>query len=261
MKAEPQTQTANNCISVIVPMHNAQAFILQTIACVVNQTYRDFELLLVDDASTDGTVALVQQYLQENPDPRIRLLCLPANCGAANTRNAGLAAATGRYIAYLDADDLWVLQKLQKTLAFLKEKAAAFVFTGYEFADEAGEGTGKIVRVPAQITYRQALKNTTIFTSTVLFDTEKISKETLQMPDVKSEDTALWWKVLRGGVTAYGLDENLVRYRRAGASLSSNKAAAVARIWHLYRKVEGFGVLYSLYLSVHWALRAVLRRI
>lgn len=115
--------------------------------------------------------------------------------------------------------------------------------------------------MPEKLNYKQALKNTTIFTSTVLFDTERIPRKLLEMPRVKSEDTALWWKVLKNGYTAYGLDENLVRYRRVGKSLSSNKFEAIRRIWNLYRKVEGLGFLESAWNFCFWAARAVLRRI
>ena len=153
------------------------------------------------------------------------------------------------------------LDKLEKELAFLKEKQAAFVFTGYEFADENGKGTGKIVRVPATITYKEALKNTTIFTSTVMFDMEQLSKEQLQMPQIKSEDTALWWRILREGYVACGLDQNLVKYRRAGKSLSSNKLEALRRIWNLYRKAEGMSVPNSAWHFCFWAVRAVKRRV
>ena len=166
-----------------------------------------------------------------------------------------------RYIAYLDSDDLWVPEKLERELKFMQEKKAAFAFTGYEFADEQGKGTGKVVRVPQTLTYKQALKNTTIFTTTVMFDTEKIDKELLKMPIIKSEDTALWWKVLRCGYVAYGLDENLVKYRRVGQSLSSNKLEAVRRIWNLYRKAEGMSVLSSAWNFCFWAVRAVKRRV
>ena len=152
-------------------------------------------------------------------------------------------------------------EKLEKELAFLKEKQAAFVFTGYEFADENGKGTGKIVRVPATITYKEALKNTTIFTSTVMFDMEQLSKEQVQMPQIKSEDTALWWRILREGYVACGLDQNLVKYRRAGKSLSSNKLEALRRIWNLYRKAEGMSVPKSAWHFCFWAVRAVKRRV
>lgn len=253
--------TKDRLVSIIVPVYNVEKYIAETMDCVRNQTYTDWELLLVEDCSTDKTVQVIEDYLQRAGDVRVQLIRQPANSGAAMARNTGLDRAKGRYIAYLDSDDLWEPEKLVRQLAFMKEKNAAFCFTGYEFADENGQGLGKVVRVPETLNYKQALKNTTIFTTTVMFDTDKISKELLDMPLVKSEDTALWWKVLRNGYVAYGLDENLVRYRRAGKSLSSNKLEAIRRIWHLYRKVEGLNLFQSLYNFCFWAVRAVVRRV
>lgn len=248
-------------ISIIVPVYNAEKFIRETMDCVIAQTYPCWELLLVEDGSRDNSVEIIETYIRDSGEERIRLICQPENMGAAKARNRGLQEAKGRYIAYLDADDLWLPEKLEHELAFIREKDAAFVFTGYEFADENGKGTGKIVHVPETLNYRQALSNTTIFTTTVMFDTQKISKELLEMPVIKSEDTALWWKVLRNGYTAFGLDENLVKYRRTGKSLSSNKLEAVRRIWNLYRKAEGMGVLDSAWHFCFWAVRAVSRRL
>ena len=251
----------NRLVSIIVPVYNVEKYIVETMNCVAEQTYEDWELLLVEDCSTDETLFRITAYLQTHPDNRMRLIRQESNQGAARARNRGLQEARGRYIAYLDADDLWIPEKLERELAFMEEKGAAFVFTGYEFADEQGRGSGKIVHVPETLTYRQALKNTTIFTTTVLFDTGQLSKELLEMPIIKSEDTALWWKVLRTGVVAYGLDENLVRYRRAGKSLSSNKLEAVRRIWNLYRKAEHLSLPASAWNFCFWAVRAVWRRI
>lgn len=249
-----------NKVSIIVPVYNAQKYIEETIRSVKAQTYDNWELLLVEDGSTDDTARVLEELLQKEPDVRIRMLP-KENGGAAKARNYGLSQATGRYIAYVDADDLWSSDKLEKQLAFMEEKQAAFCFTGYEFADENGVGKGTVVRVPETLVYKQALKNTTIFTSTVMFDTQKIAKEELNMPIIKSEDTALWFKVLRTGITAYGLDENLVRYRRMGGTLSSNKLEAIRRIWNLYRKSEKLSIPYSIYNFVFWAFRAVWRRI
>lgn len=248
-------------ISIIVPVYNVENFIEETMDSVLAQTHTDWELLLVEDCSNDNTVTLIRQYMERTGDSRIRLLRQPANMGAARARNRGMQEAEGRYVSYLDADDLWVPQKLERELAFMKEKDAAFAFTGYEFADERGRGTGKVVHVPEMLTYKQALSNTTIFTTTVMFDTKKIPKEQLEMPVMKSEDTALWFKVLRSGIVAYGLDENLVKYRRAGRTLSSNKLEAIRRIWNLYRRAEGMNVISSAGHFCLWALRAVKRRI
>jgi teichuronic acid biosynthesis glycosyltransferase TuaG len=248
-------------VSIIVPVYNVEKYITETLDCVEAQTCPHWELLLVEDGSGDGTVEKIRDYLEQRKDPRIRVIHQPSNGGAARARNRGLQEAKGRYIAYLDADDLWMPEKLERELAFLKEKNAAFAFTGYEFADENGRGTGKVVHVPETLSYRQALSNTTIFTTTVMFDTEKIDRKLLEMPVMKSEDTALWFRVLRSGYTAYGLDENLVRYRRAGKSLSSNKLEALRRIWNLYRRAEGLNPVRSAYHFFFWAIRAVKRRV
>lgn len=251
----------NELVSIIVPVYNAEKFIRETMDSVMAQTYSDWELLLVEDCSSDGSADTIEKYIAEKAESRIRLIRQPSNQGAARARNRGVLEASGRYIAYLDADDLWAPEKLEHELSFMEEKGAAFAFTGYEFADEHGVGLGKVVRVPETLEYRQALSNTTIFTTTVMFDTCKISKELLEMPVIKSEDTALWWKVLRAGYTAYGLDENLAKYRRAGRTLSSNKLEALRRIWNLYRRAEGMSVADSAGHFCLWAVRAVRRRL
>lgn len=248
-------------VSIVTPVYNVEKFIRETMDSVRAQTYEDWELLLVEDGSTDGTPEVIQGYLEETGESRIRLIRQEKNAGAARARNRGVKEARGRYLAYVDADDLWAPEKLEHQLQFMAEKKAAFCFTGYEFADENGKGTGKIVKVPETINYKEALKNTTIFTSTVMFDVEQIPKEELEMPVIKSEDTALWWKVLRSGRVAYGLNENLVKYRRAGKSLSSNKLEAIRRIWNLYRKAEGMSILSSCWHFCFWAIRAVKRRV
>ncbi len=246
-------------ISIIIPVYNAEAFLDETIGSVRAQEEQDWELLLIDDCSTDGSRRIAERAA--SLDKRIRLIAQTANGGAAKARNRGVEEAQGRYIAFLDGDDLWQPGRLSRELSFMRKTGAGFVFCGYEFADERGRGTGKVVRVPPTLDYRQALRNTTIFTSTVLFDTEKIPKELIHMPSVKSEDTAAWWNILRHGHTAFGLDENLVLYRRSTGTLSSNKIEAVRRIWSLYRNTEGLSLAYSLYNFVFYAVRAVLRRI
>lgn len=248
-------------VSIVVPVYNAAKYVKATVMSVVGQTYENWELLLVDDGSTDGSSEIIKQLEQEDNLGRIKVLFPKEHGTAARARNYGLSHAIGQYIAFLDADDLWEPQKLEKEMDFMREKQAGFVFTGYEFANAEGEGTGKIVKVPDTLNYRQALKNTTIFTSTVLFDTKIVDKELIFMPEIKSEDTATWYRILRNGHIAYGLNENLVKYRRVANSLSSNKIEAVRRIWNLYRKAEKLSLIYSAYNFVFWAVRAVLRRI
>ena len=251
----------NKMVSIVVPVYNAEKYIVETMDSVLAQTYTDWELVLVLNGCVDSSEEIVMRYKAEHPDKNILVIAERENKGAAMARNRGVNEASGRYIAYVDADDIWMKEKLEHQIQFMQEKDAAFVCSGYEFADEHAKGTGKIVHVPATLNYRQALKNTTIFTSTVIFDTKKLPKEKIQMPDIKSEDTALWWKVLREGTLVYGLDENLVLYRRPKNSLSSNKLEAIRRVWNLYRKSEKLSVVYSAYNFCFWAVRAVLRRV
>lgn len=251
-----------NTVSIIIPVYQLEKYIVQTMDCVLAQTYTDWELIMVEDGGTDRSADIIKEYIAEKGiSDRARLIMQTEDTGAAAARNRGVTESKGRYIAYLDGDDVWMKDKLEKELMFMKEKDAAFVFTGYEFADADAVGNGKVVKVPDSLNYKQALKNTTIFTSTVMFDTYKIPREKLMMPKIKSEDTALWWRLLREGNIAYGLDENLVLYRRPGKSLSSNKLEAIRRIWMLYRKAEHLNIFKSAYYFVFWAVRAVKRRV
>ena len=259
-------------VSIIVPVYMAEAYIAETIEMVRRQTYKNWELILVDDASPDDSAEIIQEAASqklsgENPETdrfskgRIHLIKKEKNEGAARARNTGIENANGRYIAFLDADDVWKPDKLEKELAFIKDRQAEFVFTAYEFGDEEARGLGKIVNVPERLTYRKALSRTVIFTSTVMFDMSKLSKELIRMPEVESEDTATWWKILRAGYVAYGLNEALVIYRRPKKSLSSNKFKAMKRIWNLYRKEERLTIPVSMFCFCLWAMRATLRRI
>ena len=248
-------------ISIIVPVYNAAAYLTDTVEMVRRQTYREWELLLVDDASTDGSREVMEALLRKTPDERIRLICKEKNEGAAAARNTGLENARGRYIAFLDADDVWKEDKLKLQLQFMTEEEAGFVFTAYEFGNERAEGTGKVVHVPGALTYRRALSRTVIFTSTVLLDTQIVARELIRMPQVASEDSATWWQILRAGHTARGMDQVLVIYRRPKESLSSNKWKAIRRIWNLYRRVERLSPVESMVYFTGWAVRAVLRRL
>ncbi len=276
-------------ISIIVPVYRAADYIAEAVAMVQAQTWQAWELLLVEDCSPDNSAEVIRSTLQREMESlssgdwrrelesrpgirlietytgaggqRITLICKEKNEGAARARNTGLSMAQGRYIAFLDADDVWHVDKLEKEMHFLQDRQAGFVFTAYEFGDEQARPTGKVVHVPAELTYRQALSRTVIFTTTVLFDRKKIPDGLLHMPVVESEDTATWWQILREGYTAYGLDEVLAVYRRPAQSLSSNKITAVRRIWNLYRRQEKLSVAASAWYFVMWAYRATMRRL
>lgn len=248
-------------ISIVVPVYNAAKYIEQTVSMVQKQTYTDWELILVEDCSKDESRKVLQNLENSLRDSRIRVIYKEKNEGAAKARNTGVMAATGEYLAFLDADDIWKETKLEKELAFMKQKDVAFVFTSYEFGDEQGNGTGKFVNVPDTLNYKQALSRTVIFTSTTLFDLKKLGKELVTMPVVPSEDSATWWQILRAGYTAYGFQEVTTVYRRPPKSLSSNKGKAIQRIWYLYRKVERLSLPVSIFCFIGWAVRATLRRL
>ena len=249
-------------VSIIVPVYRAKEYIANTIDHVRNQTYIDWELILVDDHSCDGTAEEIKRLIGEYDDERIKLIECNENHGAAYARNTGLDSAHGRYIAFLDADDVWYPDRLKTGMDFMSEHPeAGFVFSAYEFGDENGKGTGRIVHVPETLDYKHALSRTVIFTTTTLFDTEKIPPGLIHMPQVKSEDTATWWQILKAGHVAYGIDKVTAVYRRPASSLSSNKFEAILRIWNLYRNVEHLSVFRSAACFIGWAFRATLRRL
>lgn len=247
-------------VSIIVPVYKAEKFLKDTIQTVQDQTYSNWELIFINDCSPDNSVEIIENEIKK--EQKIKLINLKENSGAAIARNTGIEEAKGKYIAFLDADDLWNKEKLEKQIKFMKEKDCAFSFTGYEFANENGKGNGKIVKVPETINYKQALKNTTIWTSTVIFDVQKLGKELIKMPKVKrGQDTATWWKVLKQIECAYGLNEVLSYYRRTNESLSANKIKALKRTWNLYRNVEHLNVFYSFYNFCWYVFNAIRRRI
>lgn len=244
-------------VSIIIPVYNASKFLKDTLNTILNQTYTNFEALFVNDCSSDNSADIILNC----GDDRVKLINNETNSGAAISRNNGVKQAKGKYICFIDADDLWEKDKLEKQVRFMQEKQCAFSFTGYEFADENGIPNGTKVSIPERITYKQALKNTTIWTSTVMFDTEKMDKDLIYMPNVKSEDTACWWNILKHIDCAYGLNIVLSYYRRSSGTLSSNKFEAIKRIWYLYRKVEKLNIIYAAYCFFFYALNAIKRRI
>lgn len=253
-------KTEQNLISIISPVCNAEAFLAETIKTVQDQTYSNWELILIDDGSQDMSAEIAREYQEK--DKRIKLLSMGVNVGAGPSRNRGIQEAGGKYIALLDCDDLWEKEKLQKQIDFMQRNKSSFSFTGYEFANAAGIPNGKKVYVPTTLNYQQALKNTTIWTSTVMFDLGKLAKDDIYMPDVRrGQDTATWWKVLKRIDHADGLNEILSYYRRTNESLSANKAKALKRTWNLYRNVENLSILRSSYSFTWYCFNAIRRRI
>ncbi|MFB5197484.1 glycosyltransferase family 2 protein [Neobacillus sp. KR4-4] len=245
-------------ISIITPSYNASLFIEQTITSVRKQTYQNWEMIIVDDCSTDNTPEILEQI--EKEDERIKVIYLNQNGGAAVARNIALQNAKGRYVAFLDSDDCWKPEKLQKQYSFMQTNYYAFTFTGYELITNDGVLLNKQIPAPEQITYNDMLKNTIIGCLTVMIDRKTVGH--FQMPNIRTrQDLATWLAILKKGFNAYGLNENLAEYRTGNPSISRNKWKAAKMNWFVYRKVEKLNVIKAFWCFSHYAFHALLKRI
>ena len=247
-------------ISVIIPLYNSEHLIKETLASVLSQTYQNIEVLVVDDCSTDSSYAIVEELAKK--DNRIKLFKNEVNSGAAVSRNVGLKNSTGRYIAYVDADDLWKEDKLEKQIKFLKENKIGFSCCGYNVINENGVDQNKEIFMPNKVTYKKFLRNTILQTVGIIVDTNIVDKSLLVMPLVRrGQDAATWAQILKKGHICYGQHEVLASYRKVKNSLSSNKFKAVKRTWHWYRKIEKLNIFYASYCFIGYALNAAKKRL
>ena len=245
-------------ISIITPSYNASLFIEHTITSVRKQTYQHWEMIIVDDCSTDNTPDILERF--ENEDERIHVIYLNQNGGAAFARNIALKQAKGRFVAFLDSDDCWKPEKLQKQLSFMQTNHYAFTFTGYELMTNEGVLLNKQISAPEQISYNDMLKNTIIGCLTVMIDRQMAGH--IQMPNIRTrQDLATWLAILKKGINAFGLNENLAEYRIGNSSISRNKWKAAKMNWFVYRKVEKLNVIKAFWCFSHYAFHAVLKRI
>jgi teichuronic acid biosynthesis glycosyltransferase TuaG len=191
-------------------------------------------------------------------DPRIKLIRQPRNGGPALARQAAIERAEGRFLAFLDSDDLWLPPKLERQIEFARKNRAALSYTAFRRIDEAGSVTGRLITVPASLTYEQLLKNTSIATLTALVDRDIAGN--IAMKNEPYDDFCLWLSILKNGHVAYGLNEDLARYRVRGVSVSSRRLRSAGWVWHIYRNVEQLPLPKSAWSFAHWATRAWLRR-
>jgi teichuronic acid biosynthesis glycosyltransferase TuaG len=242
-------------VSIITPAFKAAPFIAGAVGSVRRQTHHEWEMLIVDDCSPDDTVSAVQRAAAG--DDRVRLIRQPHNGGPARARNAALAAARGRWIAFLDADDYWLPQKLERQLAFHEASDAKITFTEFRRVTEDGSVVGRHMHVPDRLSYRALLRNTAIATSTVLVDGEKTGS--FRMKETYYDDYACWLELLRPGGFALGLHQDLMRYRVTRASVSRDKARSARRVWHTYRQIEGLDPVTSAWCFMHYAVRGFIK--
>jgi teichuronic acid biosynthesis glycosyltransferase TuaG len=243
-------------VSVVTPSWNVARLIGATIESVQAQTLTDWELVIADDCSTDETAAVVQSYAAK--DPRVHLIRQPRNGGPALARQAAIERAQGRFIAFLDSDDLWLPAKLERQVAFTREQRAPLSFTAFRRINEAGSTTGRLIGVPRSLSYDQLLKNTSIATLTALVDRDITGP--IAMKNEPYDDFCLWLSILKPGRVAHGLNEDLARYRVRGVSVSSRPLRSAGWVWHIYRNVERLPLLQSAWCFAHWGARAWLKR-
>ncbi len=250
----------NMMVSIITPVYNCEKLLSKTIESVINQTYNDWEMLLVDDCSLDNSADIVKKYMKK--DSRIKYFKLKENSGAAIARNKALKESKGRFIAYLDADDLWKNEKLEKQVNFMLRNNYAFTCTDYEKIDESGKSLNKIIRIPKKVNYNLFLRNTIIQTVGVMVDTKLTGRNLLQMPNIRRrQDAATWCQLLKNGFDCYECPGNLSYYRVVSNSLSSNKFKAMKMNWYWYRNIEKLPLLKACFCFIGYAFNAVKKRI
>ncbi len=244
----------DDLVSLITPAYNAAAYIAETIESVLVQTYPNWEMLIVNDCSKDNTVEIVQSYAEK--DKRIKLINLKQNSGAAVARNTAIQNAKGRYIAFLDSDDLWKKEKLQKQIDFMQQNGYAFTYTSYEHFKETKENIQKQVQIPKSLNYQQALKGNQIGCLTVMLDRKQIAN--IHFTTQKHEDYILWLSILKQGITAYGIQERLALYRTGNSkSISGNKLQSALWTWKVYREFQKLSVVKSMYYMWFYVVNGV----
>ena len=245
-------------ISIVTPCYNSSDFISNTIDSVIKQTYNNWELIIIDDCSTDISVDIIEKHIIT--DSRIKLFKNNSNSGAAVSRNLGLLKSSGRFLAFLDSDDLWEPIKLEKQINFMLENNFPISFTNYALIDEKGNSMNRIINSVKEINYKAYLKNTVIGMSTSMIDTSKT--ELFEFANLRTrQDTYLWITLLKRGLVAYGLNMTLVKYRVRNDSISANKIKAAKQVWKLYYNLEKLGYILSIYYFMFYVLNAIKKRI
>ena len=248
----------NNClVSIIIPVFNASKYIEETIKSIEKQTYKNYEVIFIDDGSSDNSIEIIQKYKLKNSKMK---LIKSTHQGVSKTRNIGIKNARGRYLTFLDADDIWLPNKLEEQVNFIRKNNYAFVYCNFKYMSDNGKKVSKEIKAGNKLDYKKALKNTRILTITVMIDLNKVPKELCYMPDIMNEDVATWWKILKNGFTAYGQDEILAYCRQTKNSRSAKKHITSYYRWKLYRKQENLSFLKSLYYFCHYGINAILKR-
>lgn len=240
-------------VSVIMPVYNAETFLNQSIQSVIDQSYQDWELLIVDDCSSDNSASLIQHFAES--DKRIKYFKTDKPSGSPTLpRNIGIEKAQGRYIAFLDSDDVWLPHKLEEQLPLFKNKNTAIVFSNYEKITEEGKRNQRIVTAPRTTNYKQLLCGNVIGCLTAIYDTQKIGK--IYFESIHHEDYILWLAILKEGFIGRNTETVNALYRVRTQSVSSNKWKVLSWQWNIYINVEKVGYIKAIYYFMNYALKA-----
>ena len=231
-------------VSIVMPAYNSSAFIAESIKTVQEQTYTSWELLVIDDASIDDTLHIIEDFAQQ--DNRIMIHSLPVNQGAGFARNIGIKASTGDYISFLDADDLWKPHKLQTQLNFMKEHGVAVSYSSYELMDESGRSKHQMVQALEELRFSKLLRANYVGNLTGMYCSREIGK--IYSPPIrKRQDWGLWLKAVEKAGVAKGITEPLAKYRIRKNSISGNKWEMLKYNYKVYRKVLNYSDVKSSY--------------
>ncbi len=242
-------------VSIITPTYNCGAFIARTIDSVLAQSYKNWEMIIVDDVSTDNTKEIVDEYMAR--DSRIKYHLLDENSGAAVARTVAMKLAEGAYMAFLDSDDIWMPDKLERQISWMEENSYAFSCTAYEQIDEDDNSLGKVIKTVKKTDYNRLLLDCPVGNSSVVYSVEKMGK--FEVPNIrKRNDDALWLQMLKKEKYIHGMPDVLMRYRIRKNSISSNKLKVIKYHWILYREIEHLNVFRSVFHIFWWCVIKVL---
>ncbi|MBM7606285.1 glycosyltransferase involved in cell wall biosynthesis [Metabacillus crassostreae] len=255
MKLNRDKNIDEDLVSVIMPAYNCGEFIGFSLDSVIDQTYRNWEVIVVDDCSKDNTEEIIKEYILK--DSRIKYYRLPTNSGAALARNKAIEHARGKYIAFLDSDDVWRNDKLTKQITFMKLNDYNFTCTSYSKIDELGNDLNRIIRTKSRRDYEGILK-TCPGNSTIVYNAEQLGK--FKIPNIKKRnDYVLWLQVIKKEKYLYGLEESLSSHRIRSNAISSKKSSLISYHWKVYREIEDLSIMKSCFLIMYWVFATLFK--
>lgn len=243
-------------VSIITPVFNASRFLEETAKSVLDQSYSNWEWLLIDDCSQDNSWAIMQELAQK--DPRIRIYQNDTNMRAGKTRNRAIDLAEGRFIAFLDSDDMWHTEKLKVQIPFMLDNNYSFSHTSYGYLDEEGRNIKSTLHVSKEVDYQHLLKYTEISCLTAVYDTQNIGKWYMS-EHARKQDYALWLSILKSGVKSYGIDQELAYYRQVKGSATSKKYKLIWKHVIFLKQTQGFSTLKAIYYTSYWMVNGFIR--